>query len=169
MRLYKLTISLTLVILFIFIFTACSEKPEHDGNWYYNESMNAYRAGDFRTFLDYTLKAEELIPQSLNIKYNLACAYSLNKKTDEAFDLINKLADKGFTVGVEPDPDFDNIRDDAPYPALLDKLNKVSKPVNRSELAYVIPEIDQIGKLAPRDKLNPVKIYRVNLDSVIEN
>lgn len=144
MKLFKLTLSLILFTLFIINFIACSGKPDHDGNWYYNESMNAYRAGDYQAFLDYTLKAEELLPTSFNVKYNLACAYSLNNKIDKAFDLINALADKGFPVGVEADSDFDNIRNDARYPALLDKLNKVRTPVSRSELAYVIPEIDLI-------------------------
>lgn len=134
---------LSLIIL-ICLFAACSEKVEHDGNWYYDQSMKAYNAGDYKGFLENTEKAVELMPSQLMIQYNLACAYSLNGKIDESLRTIENLMKKGMPIGVESDSDFDNLRVDKRYTALIEKLSEARKPVNRSIPAFIVPEKDLI-------------------------
>jgi len=122
----------------------CAEKVERDGNWYTDESMKVYRAGDYKTFLKYSEKAVELLPGRITAQYNLACAYSLNGNIDDTFAALQNMMDKGYAVSVETDADFDSIRRDERYPALLEKLRVARTPVNRSTLAFVIPEVDLI-------------------------
>jgi len=143
-RLTKFFVTIFVFITMALFIVSCAEKIERDGNWYYDESVKAYRAGDYKTFMDYTEKVVELLPGRISAEYNLACAYSLNGETDKAFVTIEKLIAKGFPISVETDADFDNIRQDERYPALVEKLNTARQPVNRSTLAYVIPEIDLI-------------------------
>lgn len=132
------------VILIWFSITGCADKVERNGNWYYSESMKAYNAGDYKTFLDYTKKSSELLPGRLTIQYNLACAYSLNGKIDESYQTVEGLMKKGLPIDVEADSDFDKLRKDKRYAELIEKLNAARQPVNRSALAYVIPEKDLI-------------------------
>ncbi|MFC2133084.1 hypothetical protein ACFLR4_02845 [Bacteroidota bacterium] len=138
-----LTKILSLLVIAVLLF-GCGERVEKNGNWYYDESMKAYRAGDYEKFLDYTEKAVELLPGRITAQYNLACAHALNGKTGEAIATIENLIEKGMPVNIETDTDFDSIRDDERYSALIEKLTEARKPVNRSEEAFVIDEIDLI-------------------------
>jgi len=134
---------LWVMILSVSIFN-CSHKTDRDGNWYYNEAMKAYNAGNYKIFLYNTQKSLKLLPGNLMIQYNLACAYSLNDMIDESFNTIESLMKKGFPIYVEADSDFDKLRADERYSDLLEKLKTARQPVSNSELAYVIPETDLI-------------------------
>ena len=175
MNIIKMTVW---VILTWFLITGCADKTDRDGNWYYNESMKAYSAGDYKAFLDYTKKSAELFPGSLTIQYNLACAYSLTGKTDKSYQTIEGLMRKGLPIDVETDSDFENIQKDKRYPELLDKLNAARQPVNRSMLAYVIPEKDLIPEGLAYDagedcfyigSLNKSKIVKISRDGEVSD
>jgi len=141
MNFIKMTV---LMLLTWFLITGCAEKTDRDGNWYYNESMKAYNAGDYKTFLNYTKRTLDLLPGRLMIQYNLACAYSLTGKIDKSYQTIESLMRKGLSIDVEADSDFDKLRNDERYAELIEKLNAARQPVSRSTLAYMIPEKDLI-------------------------
>lgn len=54
-------------------------------------------------------------------EYNIACAYSLLKKADEAMEFLDKALKDGFTnyTHIEQDPDLNNVRDDPRYKKLM--------------------------------------------------
>jgi tetratricopeptide (TPR) repeat protein len=68
----------------------------------------------------------ELEPKNEIALYNLACAYSLWGKTDEAFVYLKKSIEAGFddVSHMDKDTDLDPIRDDPRYKALLDPIRK---------------------------------------------
>lgn len=56
--------------------------------------------------------------------YNLACAYSLQKKIDLAFEALAKAVELGFNDSsqMEGDSDLDNLRKDKRYTKLSSQL-----------------------------------------------
>lgn len=57
--------------------------------------------------------------------YNIACAYSLAKQADKAFEWLNKAIDEGFANRrtFETDSDLDPLRSDSRYQAVLARLS----------------------------------------------
>lgn len=60
--------------------------------------------------------------------YNLACAHSLSKQTEKAFEWLNRAIDEGFTNRrtFETDTDLDPIRSDPRFQTVLARLPKAS-------------------------------------------
>jgi len=65
-----------------------------------------YRAGNFPGFLENMAEAGKLRPNHPRLLYNLADAYALNKKPEEAFKLLLRLANMGLYFQPEKDDDF---------------------------------------------------------------
>ncbi len=78
--------------------------------------------------------------------YNLACMSSLLKKTDDAFEYLDKAIALGgfgrdFVQQVEGDSDLDNIRDDPRYAKMLEKADKATGDGQpRSRWKVTLPE-----------------------------
>jgi tetratricopeptide (TPR) repeat protein len=68
-------------------------------------------------------KALALNPQSATAKYNLACWYSIHREIDLALEYLKESIDSGYRYhwlnSAKDDPDFDNIRQDERFQALL--------------------------------------------------
>jgi tetratricopeptide (TPR) repeat protein len=68
------------------------------------------------------------IPPGANTRglayYNMACAYARLKNIDKAFEMLGKAIDEGYTVraSFETDTDLADMRSDARFKALLDRL-----------------------------------------------
>jgi thioredoxin-like negative regulator of GroEL len=54
--------------------------------------------------------------------YNLACGYALNGQTDEALTQLEALVDRSVDYGMASDSDFDSLRSDPRFEALLARL-----------------------------------------------
>ena len=85
---------------------------------------------------------ERLARQQLSLTtYNLACMYSLMKKSDKAFECLDKAVALGSFDGgdladqIKGDSDFDNIRKDDRYAPLLKKAAKAgsARPQPRTQ------------------------------------
>ncbi len=63
-------------------------------------------------------------PDDESVWYNLACSYSLCRKTELAFDALRKAFDLGFSDAdlFQTDTDLDNIREDEKYNLMLREL-----------------------------------------------
>lgn len=55
--------------------------------------------------------------------YNLACGYALNGQGDEAIATLERLAERGTDFGAAGDSDFDNLRSDPRFHAILARLS----------------------------------------------
>lgn len=54
--------------------------------------------------------------------YNLACGYALNGQRDEAIATLERLAERGSDFGAADDSDFENLRSDPRFHAVLVRL-----------------------------------------------
>jgi predicted esterase/tetratricopeptide (TPR) repeat protein len=82
-------------------------------------------AGDNEKALKLALEARELADIGLT-NYNAACMYARLKKADEAFKYLERAVELGgldedLAGQIKADKDFDNIRNDARYPKVLEK------------------------------------------------
>ena len=82
------------------------DTPAKDGRYFETQGRKAYDAKDYGAFLENMKKAAELRPNHPRIMYNLAIAYALNKKSDEALKWLRAVADMGLVVPAENDRDL---------------------------------------------------------------
>ncbi|HET6373398.1 MAG TPA: protein kinase [Candidatus Polarisedimenticolia bacterium] len=80
--------------------------------------------GERERGLELAAKALAVDPNDTSILYNVACLYSVARMRDEAVDTLTKAVAAGFNQKswIEKDADFDFIRDDPRYKALLDSM-----------------------------------------------
>ena len=69
-------------------------------------------------------RALEMQPESLSVRYNVACLYASLQLTDEALDLLEQNAEQGWgqRSWVEHDPDWASLRTHPRFIAILDRL-----------------------------------------------
>jgi serine/threonine protein kinase/tetratricopeptide (TPR) repeat protein len=80
--------------------------------------------GDSDRALDWARRAHALDPDDSAVLYNVACAYALGGQTEEAIKGLDQAITNGFghKEWLENDSDFDSIRGDPRFQALLKKL-----------------------------------------------
>ncbi|HET9951617.1 MAG TPA: tetratricopeptide repeat protein [Candidatus Eisenbacteria bacterium] len=83
----------------------------------YDQAIAAYRRA-------------ESIGHNPVVMYNLACAFSLAGSPDSAFAWLGRMADAGYgqPETLRSDADLASLRDDARFPALVDRLQRIATP-----------------------------------------
>jgi hypothetical protein len=110
---------------------------------YGQRALEEYRAKNYPAFLENVERAARVgPPRHPWLMYQLARAYSLNGKTDEASKLLGELADMRIGVDAAGHPDFSPLRGAAGWVELSKKIGTARAPVVRSRTAFVIPEPD---------------------------
>jgi tetratricopeptide (TPR) repeat protein len=80
--------------------------------------------GERERALDWARRAHAIDPEDSGVLYNVACVYALGKQVDEAIRGLDQAITNGFghKEWLETDSDFDSIRSDPRFQALLKKL-----------------------------------------------
>jgi adenylate cyclase len=80
--------------------------------------------GERERALEWTRRALELAPDEVSVNYNAACLFSRLGEREAALDLFDRYVVQGFgrRDWIEHDPDWDPLRDDPRFQALLAKL-----------------------------------------------
>ncbi len=103
-----------------------------------------YKAKDYAKFLENMKRAADLRPNHARLLYNLADAYALNGKTDEALAVLEQLAKMDLFFAVEKDDDFKSLLDLPRFKTIQNEFALNQKAVNRSEKTFTIPNKDLI-------------------------
>jgi sugar lactone lactonase YvrE len=104
----------------------------------------AHDAKDYPSFLRWSARVAELAPRSTRAVYNLACAHALNGQGGQAIALLDKLTRMGVATEAERDADFDGIRSQPGFQAVLERARALSEHVGTSAIAFTLPETDLI-------------------------
>jgi TolB-like protein/Flp pilus assembly protein TadD len=80
--------------------------------------------GEPERALEWARRAHAIDPEDSGVLYNVACVYALGKQVDEAIRGLDQAITNGFghKEWLETDSDFDSIRSDPRFQALLKKL-----------------------------------------------
>lgn len=136
--------NVVLIFTFIFVFQivgiAQSSEPLKDSRYYERQGIAAYQAKDFAGFLENLKQADSLNPNHPRITYNLAIAYTLNNKNDEAISSLNKLAEMKLYYSIEKAQHFEPLKTNNEFQNVVKKMEANSQPVGKSQTAFTIPE-----------------------------
>jgi tetratricopeptide (TPR) repeat protein len=138
----------TFAAFFLLIFAVCLNAQtagEMSESVKFERQANAdYQAKDYAKFLENLKRADQLRPNHARILYNLADAYALNGKTDEALAVLERLAAMDLFFAVEKDDDFKSLLGSQRFKTIQNQFALNQKAVNRSEKAFSLPQKDLI-------------------------
>lgn len=113
------------------------------GSWlsYGQKALDEYRAKNYPGFLEQIERATRAgPPRHPWLMYQLARAYSLNGRTDEASRLLAGLAEMGLGGDAAGHQDFKALRGAEGWESLSRKIAEARRPLVRGRTAFVIRE-----------------------------
>ncbi|HEY9342372.1 MAG TPA: hypothetical protein VIQ23_12375, partial [Hanamia sp.] len=83
-----------------------------------------FEVGEREEAFQWMLKGLELYPEDAGVLINGVCLYAKDNNREKALDLLEIAVGKGFGKKdwIEHDPDYDNLRDEPRFKALMSKL-----------------------------------------------
>lgn len=138
----------TLALVFLLIFAAFTNAQTavemRESVKFERQAVEFYKSKDYAKFLENIKQASDLRPNHARLLYNLAVAYSLNNKSDEALKVLERLAAMGLFFAVEKAEDFKSLSDLPRFKTIQNEFALNQKAVNRSEKAFMISQKDLI-------------------------
>lgn len=147
MKNYKV---LGLLVVMLLVLGQCLLFPAEESNEdkmqkvmkHYQTGLQLYAKKDFNGFAQEMEKAVELLPGNTRLSYVLARAYALTGKKAEALKRLGHLVALGLAYETETDKDFDGLRKDETFQAIMAKVKELKKPVINSTPGFSIKERD---------------------------
>jgi hypothetical protein len=127
----------TVVAVFLSLSTFLSAQTASD---YYDAAMKAYKAKDYKSFVENLHEAVEAGANHPRIYYNLACGYALLNDSAQAIEWLNRIAALGISYPIDEDADLISIRETSQFKDVLGKFQHNRLPVNNSKLAFILPD-----------------------------
>lgn len=124
-------------ILFLFGISGFSQTKT-----IYNNSVQAYQNKDYALFLKLTKQLDSIRPEHPTFTYNLASAYALNGKSDEAFSVLRQIVLANNTVSFEEEPDFDSLKQMESFQSLKELKALQNKTIEQSQFKVNLSEKD---------------------------
>jgi len=106
----------------------------------YNQSIQAYQKKDFAEFLQLTQKLDEARPSHPTYSYNLACAFALSGKTDEAIAALEKCLLMNNKIDFEGEGDLASLKDSEGFKKLVELKSKLENPISSSTKQVALSE-----------------------------
>ncbi len=135
-------------LVFLLVFAIClnaqTAAEMRESVKFERQAAADYKAKDYTKFLENMKRANDLRPNHARLLYNLADAYTLNGKTDEALAVLEQLAKMDLFFAVEKDDDFKSLLDLPRFKTIQNEFALNQKAVNASEKAFTIPNKDLI-------------------------
>ncbi|HYM60088.1 MAG TPA: hypothetical protein VEZ11_04270 [Thermoanaerobaculia bacterium] len=126
------------LLLGLFLATAAVAQPAFDQ--LNHDAFAAYKAKDYRRYLDALTKMDALRPGHPSILVKLVGAYSLNAQPDEALAVMKRLVVMSVAFDTR-NADFNAIREDPRFAALATQINLLrSGRIAGADVAFHIPE-----------------------------
>jgi sugar lactone lactonase YvrE len=137
-----------LTIVFLSVFAVCLNAQTgaemSESVKFERQAAADYEAKDYAEFLENMKRADQLRPNHARILYNLADAYALNGKQDEALTILERLAAMDLFFAIEKDDDFKTLFGSPRFKTIQNEFALNQKAVNRSRKAFTIPQKDLI-------------------------
>ncbi|MDR7211490.1 TPR end-of-group domain-containing protein [Flavobacterium piscis] len=98
----------------------------------YNQSVEAYKSKNYVLFLKLAKQLDSIRPMHPAYTYNLASAYALNGKKEDALSVLKNMVLANNTIVFEDDADFELIKTDKGFKDLLELKVSQSKTIKNS-------------------------------------
>lgn len=108
----------------------------------YLATNKAYQDKDYSTFLKLTKKLDSLRPSHPTYSYNLACAYALNNKQNEAVIQLKKCLLANAAIPFENESDLFSIHNTKEYEELIALKKNQNETIANSEKFVELTEKD---------------------------
>ncbi len=118
-------------------FQATAQRAEVDAaRVLTREAIQAYQSQDYDVFLQKTIEAEALRPGHPTLVYNLAAGHALVGNHDEAYRFLGLFVEMGLIAHPEQDSDFDSIKEEAEFQAILGRIVQNGEAIGEVEEAF---------------------------------
>jgi sugar lactone lactonase YvrE len=107
---------------------------------YLQQAVKAHKEKNYQAYLENMQAVLELRPGQPTYMYNLACAYALNAKKNEALALLGKIAGMGLIYEAETDEDFASLKDSDIFKSITKKFEANKVPINNSATAFTFAQ-----------------------------
>lgn len=111
-------------------------------NSLYRKGLDAYKAKDYKLFLECFQKLYKYRPNNRMVLYNLAGGHALNKQPKKSIFYLKKLIRVNANLQILKDSDFDILRDNPEFKAIAKKIKDLHKPLVKSKEAFRLKEKD---------------------------
>ncbi|MDQ3799887.1 MAG: SMP-30/gluconolactonase/LRE family protein [Acidobacteriota bacterium] len=143
------------VIVFLLLsqtFALAQNERRYPWQYFWQQSLAAYKNKDYSSFLENSRKAVESGPiNHPTLFYNIARAYSLTGNKTEAVKWLEKTLNLGFGAEAIAGDDFTFLRDAPEYTGVRKRIEAVRKPKVKSKTATTILEPDLIPESVAYD------------------
>jgi len=147
---------------------------------YFLKGTEAYQAQDFATYERLMIRVVDLAPAEYTYRYLLARAHALNANAEAAAFVLHHLLNEGYSLALYAtrDPHFESLRETEAFTPVQALLKTKTKPLNRSAIAFTLPERDLVPEGMAYDpseqafyigSLEKCKIVRVDRDRDISD
>ena len=147
------------------ILTKLNEKMPDNSMIHFFLGYNLHASGQLEKAIPFHEKATKSDDYKTTALYNLACAYSLKKEADKAFDYLKQSIDAGFrdldqTTG---DSDFDNIKEDPRFEEMLTLIKNDGKMPEKMKVedffgSWKVESGMRAGSKVSSDRLPVIKV-----------
>jgi len=111
-------------------------------NPFYKQSVVAYKARDYVTFLKLSKQLDSIRPSHPVFSYNVAAGYALIKKENEAFAALKKVVLMNNTIPFEEEADFQNLKNTAGFKSVIALKEAQAKTIESSSFKVSLSEKD---------------------------
>ncbi|HSP14185.1 MAG TPA: hypothetical protein VLV78_05480 [Thermoanaerobaculia bacterium] len=111
-----------------------------DSRRIYREAAAAYKAKDFATFLEKSRAAADLRPKHSGLLYTFAAALALNGRSEEALDVLERVAAMGMLYDPAKDDDFATLRNTPRLASISETFARNAKPKGRVTRVFTVEE-----------------------------
>jgi sugar lactone lactonase YvrE len=100
--------------------------------------------GDTQRFTWALKRLTELLPDSGQLRLQLAMVYSKEKKLSNAYDILVRMQGQGFGYDIAKDPRFDNIHGTKVWDYIVANMQANAKPFGEGKVAFELPKGDYL-------------------------
>jgi sugar lactone lactonase YvrE len=125
-----------LALLLIAATSLAAEPPKQGFGDLFKAANEAHEAKDYARMEKLLREALERRPFHPRAMYNLAAAFALEGKRDNAVDTLRTLGRMGLVIEPDKDPDFASLKDDFGFGLLMSGIKGNTRPVGHPTRAF---------------------------------
>lgn len=125
-------------------FTQEQIKQSRDPNALSQLAQLYFEAKDSERFTWALEQLTQLLPNSGNLRLQLAMAYAGADDKPHTYDLLLKMINQGYAYDIGKDPRFENARGTKVWDYIVESLDKNAKPFGEGKVAFELPKGDTL-------------------------